>query len=622
MMSNLTEKQKFIPFSITSVKDLSQDQGGSNFFPDYLFILDVYGNILNYNSFNSVNSLPDLKFIINMNISNLFGEHIAREIISGMIKARQMNSFNDVEYTVPINSTNRIFHARFIPAAEGSTILLVRDVTKMVRAEEALIQSDLRFRSVWENSIDGMRLLDMNGNIVAANQAYSDLIGLDSEDYIGSPFTSIYSSPSPEEKQKALSDFKKNFSSRKIRKHFESDASLISGKELTLEVYSVFIESSQEKALEGEVLLLSIFRDITERKKSENALRNSELRFRSVWENSLDGMRLTDAEGNIVAVNDSFISLTGYSKEELLGCSYTDIYNGKSKEEKEVSLDKYKEKFRDRSFSTVRTSKSSFRTGKVLDLEVTYSIIEYKSGEPLLLAIFHDITERRKAEEEVRRNETLAALGRMAAYLSHEIKTPLASIRMNIDMITRDPDLSKGKQKSLYIIQKEIKRLNRLLRNVLQFSKHHELLIVNINVSVMINGIKELLGVQLSEKKIELINNLDNIKINGDYQKLQSVFFHLLENSIEAIDSNGSIEVYAEENEEEDTTTIFVKDNGCGIGGETRIFEPFYTTKHTGTGLGLAIAQKIIELHNGDLYLHSSSPGETIFAVKFINYGI
>jgi two-component system, sporulation sensor kinase E len=614
---------KLIPDDVlkfTSVVNLTVEKGNSAYFPDYLIILDEQGNILSFNNFEPENYYFLPKLIKGKNISDVFPDSIVKEITSAVSRTMQMNEVTDLEYTIPINSINRIFHGRFIPSGDNEIILMVRDVTKLMRAEEALEQTDLRFRSVWENSIDGMRLLDRNGNIVAANKAYSDLTGLKSEDYLGQPFPVVYKTSNDKETETSIIDFKDNFYKRSIKSFYETEAEFISGRSLSVEVFNVFIESSNEEALEGEVLLLTIFRDITERKKSENELRNSELRFRSIWENSVDGMRLTDADGVIVAVNNSFCHLTGYQEKDLTGNYYTDIYINKTDEEKKESLLKYKDKFKERKFQLTRQSRTNFILGKILDLEVTYSIIEYKSGEPLLLAIFHDVTERVRAEEELRKSETLAAIGRMAAYLSHEIKTPLASIRMNIDLIA--PEIAMAKQKSLKIIQKEIKRLNKLLRNVLQFSRTQELHVVSVNVSGLLNSIKDLIEPQLKDKNIEFINRLGQSKVNGDYQKLQSVFLHLIENSIEAIDSSGTIELYAEEDEENDTTTIFIKDSGCGIKDDLGIFEPFYTTKHTGTGLGLAIAQRIIEQHNGDLRLHSSVPGETIFAIRFFNYGV
>jgi two-component system, sporulation sensor kinase E len=602
------------------IDNITADQYESNspYLADFLLIVNVSGYIINFSRFSS-NSFISSDPAAGENLSDIFEGSICDEFMKRISDTVELNTYIDKEYTVPVGYINRIYHARYIPSADSTIVIMIRDITKLKRAEEALIQTDLRFRSVWENSIDGMRLLDMNGNIVAANKAYSDLTGMKTEEFLGRPFTTVYKSEPVEVKSEAIEQFKKDFSKRTFNKSFDAEAEFQSGKKLFLEVFNVFIESSQENALEGEVLLLSIFRDITERKRSENDLRNSEMRFRSIWENSIDGMRLTDSDGNIVAVNNSFCKLCGFSEEELTGELFTVVYTGKTDEEKVLSLHRYKENFSARNFSLIRHSRSNFRSDNVLDLEVTYSIIEYKEGEALLLAIFHDTTEMRKAEEELRKAETMAVLGRMAAYVSHEIKTPLASIRMNIELITKDPALSSSKQKSLHIIQKEIKRLNNLLKNVLQYSRNQELHLVDIYMPLLIKNVVDLLKLQLMEKNIDLKYYLEDINITGDYQQLQSVFMHLIENSMEAINNGGNIEIYGENNEEDGYKIIYIKDNGPGISDGKRIFEPFYTTKHTGTGLGLAIAQKIILQHNGELSLQSSSPGDTIFAIKFFN---
>jgi two-component system, sporulation sensor kinase E len=715
-------------------------------FPDFIFITDLSGNIRNFHVLNSDKIRIPYSDVVERNVRELLDQSVAEKILDALEKVSLSGKPLVIEYSVPVHFVYRIYQARFIPTFKGMVVVLVNEITKDRRAEEALLQSELRFRSVWENSIDGMRLLDMNGKIVSANNAYSNLIGMNSDDYLGKDFFKVYKNH--ESAEYYLKDFRENFSSRSLAGFFELEAEFFSGRKLFLELSNTFIESGNSESIEGEVLLLSIFRDITERKNAErilkeneekyrmlietspdpillldsngvilmannefsrlfltalpnkaqgrslldfvspesveqvkkdlkkvlvarslknveykfltrtgsfieieinasvtgikpgeqtiiavirditgrkiaeNNLRNSELRFRSVWENSVDGMRLTDSSGEIIAVNDAFVQLTGLSEPELLGLNYIEIYKGKTEEEKAASLKKYKKNFSDRKFKLTRHSRSSFKSGKSVDLEVTYSLIEYKTGEPMLLAIFHDITERTKAEEELRKSEKLAAIGRMAAYLSHEIKTPLASIKMNIDMIAKDSELSDTKKKSLSIIQKEIKRLHKLLKNVLQYSRQHELVIVSINLDLMIDSIKEFIEPQLKEKNIELNNNLKNVRINGDYQKLQSVFLHLIENAIEAISSSGRIEVYSEEDEENNSTRVYIKDSGRGVNTPENIFEPFFTTKNTGTGLGLAIAQRIVEDHQGVLALYSSLPGETIFVITFYHYGI
>jgi two-component system, sporulation sensor kinase A len=715
------------------------------YLPDFLFTFNKKMQLVNYGCLSNSKNCKVPEKPVGKSLIDLFDPGITKLFEQEFCKVLESKTPAAVEYTYPVGYINKIFISRFIPASDNNVIILSKEVTKVRRAEEALEQTELRFRSVWENSIDGMRLIDLNGYIVAANDAYSKLTGLKPEEYLGKAFSSVYSPASNEKLKLTFEKFRNNFTERKIKPFFEMEAEFRSGKKLVIEVSNKFIEPEGDKGIEGEVLLLSIFRDITARKnaelilkeseekyrslidtspdpiillgkkgdilmvnqqfcntflipnkeevvgttiknylsesdtqklsdtlkallksksitnreynfvkrngemfpveinasvvinsktivavirdistrkEAENALRNSELRFRSVWENSADGMRLTDIDGNIIAVNNSFCSITGIPENELLGIPFYEIFSGRTNEDNENSRKKYRNGFRKGKFQPVSLPNAKFKSGKTADVEITYSIIEYIIGEPMLLSIFHDVTERKKTEEELRKSEKLAAIGKMAAYLSHEIKTPLASIRMNIDLITRDSEISEGKQKSLRIIQKEIKRLNKLLKNVLQYSKNIDLLIVNINLGIMINNIKEFIQPQLDEKNIQMYNDVENIKINGDYQKLQSVFLHLIENSVDSIEKNGTIRISAVEDEDHDSTTIFFKDDGCGTTSGDQIFEPFYTTKNTGTGLGLAIAQRIIEQHNGVLKLYSSKPGETIFALTFFNYGL
>lgn len=112
-----------------------------------------------------------------------------------------------------------------------------------------------------------------------------------------------------------------------------------------------------------------------------------------------------------------------------------------------------------------------------------------------------------------------------------------------------------------------------------------------------------------------MINKVSNFRIKGDYKNLQTVFMHLIENSIESTNGNGIIEVYSEISGND--YSIFIKDNGCGIKESEKIFQPFYTTKTTGTGLGLTIAYNILKEHHAELSLLKSEPGETIFQIKF-----
>jgi signal transduction histidine kinase len=208
----------------------------------------------------------------------------------------------------------------------------------------------------------------------------------------------------------------------------------------------------------------------------------------------------------------------------------------------------------------------------------------------------------------------------MAAYISHEIKTPLTSIKMNVDLLHQSCPAESDQKKSFYILQKEIKRLGNLLKNILQFSKDANCYYSKINLFQKIESIHEFIKPLLSERRILLYNNTGGSYLYGDPQQLRSLFIHLLENSIESIDKGGEINIYSEMSDNE--CRIYIRDNGCGIDNTKNIFEPFYSSKANGTGLGLSIAKSIAEKHGGSLKLVSSKPGETIFKISLPLRGV
>jgi signal transduction histidine kinase len=226
----------------------------------------------------------------------------------------------------------------------------------------------------------------------------------------------------------------------------------------------------------------------------------------------------------------------------------------------------------------------------------------------------NEIKQRKLAEEALRKTERLVTIGRMSAVLAHEIRNPLNSIKINSDILSESLDLPENKIRRLQIIRKEVNRLNKLVRDVLQFSRQSELVYTEFNINHLIENISSQFKPLFDEKKISFVNNMDSFLIKGDYEKLKQVFLNLILNSIEAIKDKGVVEIYSERSNKT-SVNILLKDNGNGMENSGKLFEPFFTTKSQGTGLGLSISQHIVEQHLGTLKLLSSKKGETIFCI-------
>lgn len=232
-----------------------------------------------------------------------------------------------------------------------------------------------------------------------------------------------------------------------------------------------------------------------------------------------------------------------------------------------------------------------------------------------------NITERKKLESEIIRSEKFAALGKMSAVLAHEIKTPLTSIKMNVDILNQTLTLKPEDKEAFQIIGKEINRLTELVKEVLQVSRTAPLKLSNLNLRQFVDEIFHLVELDSKQKQILFTNNTTEVEFAGDGDKLKQVFLNMIQNSIDAIKKDGTITVSS--HLEDNYLLIEVTDDGCGIAEPDNIFDPFFTTKVSGTGLGLSISQKIIEQHNGTFSLISSRPGETIFEIKLLlnDYG-
>lgn len=234
---------------------------------------------------------------------------------------------------------------------------------------------------------------------------------------------------------------------------------------------------------------------------------------------------------------------------------------------------------------------------------------------PAFIIVEVDITDIKHLERQLFESEKLAELGKMAAVLAHEIKTPLTSIKMNVDILSSMESLSPDDKNSFRIINREVNRLDKLAKEVLQYSRQTDLHLSNFNIRILIDEI--ILNIRTQHPEIEFLNLLDDRNITADKEKLHQVFNNLILNAIEAIDDNGKIVVYGREDEK--VFKVFIEDNGKGIADNEKeiIFNPFVTFKTSGTGLGLAIAKKIMEQHNFNLNLEHSEKGKTVFCLTF-----
>ncbi len=376
-------------------------------------------------------------------------------------------------------------------------------------------------------------------------------------------------------------------------------------------------EDSFFQVIDDELLLICHFLDDTNVRKDLAATRDlGNDALKKIIEPSPVSVVITDITGNIEFVNSKFVEVAGYTEEEIRGKNSRILKSG------QTSKDEYKEMWGTINSGNVWRGEFSNKrkNGEIYYEYAVISPITDKNGKIRnFIAFKEDITELKNALNEVTKSEKFAQLGKMAAFVSHQIKTPLSSIKLSIDLLGLNDSMDDEAKQSISIIQKEVGHLSRLLKDVLQFSKESRLEFSEIDLTKKLVIIKSLLQPMLKARGIKFNTRTEGHSVYGDTQQLHSLFLHLLENSIDSIDTNGEIEIYSEQ--KGGICSIFIKDTGRGIEDTKLIYEPFYTTKPTGAGFGLSIAKSIAEKHNGQLRLISSKPGETIFELALPSRG-
>lgn len=259
------------------------------------------------------------------------------------------------------------------------------------------------------------------------------------------------------------------------------------------------------------------------------------------------------------------------------------------------------------------------RAGKTLYINAYSSLIKSPSGEKFGVAMLtEDITDKKKMEKIVQRADKLAALGQLSLGLSHQIRTPLGTIKALASLIKSDYAVNDQVAKYLNIIMDEVNRLDELSRELLDYAGESYLKLEKVNINNLL--LKVLFLGKLNKPQIRIAIKedfqIDLQPVCGDRELLLQAFMNLMINAMEAIVCEGYINVSTAQ--EQEWAVIKIADTGIGIPPRAmeKIFDPFYTSKDNGTGLGLSIVHKIIHDHGGHIEVESRIGSGTTFTVK------
>jgi PAS domain S-box-containing protein len=486
-----------------------------------------------------------------------------------------------------------------------------RDVTEQRRAEEALRESEARYRAVVESQTELICRFVPDSILTFVNDAYCRFFGKDREELIGRSFLPLI----PEEDRvEAVRHFAPVSAARPVVDH-EHQVVTPSGEVRWMRWINRGIFDEQGRLVEFQ----ATGSDVTERKRAEEsrrqsvlALRQSEENYRLLFESNLNGIAIV-MDGRIVRANKAYCDIHRIPPETVTGRSILDLVHPDHRQgilRNQEAMARGEAAMCDGNFRIVRGDGT---TGWV---EVRTGSMTWE-GKPARLAIVADITERVRLEEDLREAQKMEAVGQLAGGIAHDFNNLLTGILCNTQLIRTTPGIPKDVYETSDVIEKAACRAAELTSQLLGFARRGMHKDVHIDLRATIQSVLQLMGGAIGPHiTVEAALASEPAWTHGDPAQMEQVVLNLAMNARDSMPAGGLLTFAAETVELGAAACVGrpgakpgryvvlrVSDTGCGINEEIhdRIFEPFFTTKPVGkgTGMGLATVYGIARSHGG-----------------------
>jgi PAS domain S-box-containing protein len=514
----------------------------------------------------------------------------------------------------------------------------IRDITERKLAEEALKESQQRLADIINFLPDATLVIDKEGRVIAWNKAIEEMTGVKAEDMLGKG-SYEYAVPFYGERRPILIDLV-----LKPQEEIEARYVIAERKDTVLageaympalrggEVY-LFGTASILRDSRGHIVgAIESIRDITERKRVEEALARAEEKYRSIFENAIEGIYQTTVEGRFISVNPAFARMLGYDSPDEILNTITDIPRQLyvNPEGRFELLQVIEERGVVQEFETQFLRKDKSIAWVALNVRAVLD----KGGEVSYLeGTAQDITDRKTLESRLFRAQKMEAIGTLAGGIAHDFNNILAAVIGYTEM-TKGRLQQAELRGNLEQVLKACDRAKNLVGQILTFSRSVELEIRPIDIAPLTNEALKLLRATLpSTIEIRQIVAPDARAVLADPTQIHQVLINLCTNAAHAMRERGGILEVRLENV--DTTSeitgfhsdltsgsyvrLAVTDTGTGIPPEVvhRIFDPFFTTKKPGegTGLGLSVVYGIVSGYGGTITVHSKPGTGSAFTV-------
>ncbi len=511
---------------------------------------------------------------------------------------------------------------------------IMRDITGLKMVEKALLISEERYAALFERSLDAVYVSDLDGNFIDASPSCLQMMGYRKDETLIMNFTDILSEDELSKAYEAVQEIintgtQQDLNVFRLRKK--------NGDTIWIETKASLIYKDRKP-----YALLGIARDITERKRSENALKENEEKFRMIFENANDLIVYLDKQGRVIDVNDRIEDLFGYKREEVISKRFT-VFDNIDPDDKEKTIKLFKDAVKEGAPALMIELDAKRKDGSMVNIEVNTKLLKKNTEVIGSLSIIRDITERKQTDEERKQlelqliqSQKMEAIGTLAGGIAHDFNNILSAIIGFTEISLAEAEKGSILEDNLIEVKQAGIRAADLVAQILSFSRKTDQEVKPVMVKDVLPETLKLLRASLPSN-IKIHNSLESDSvIMADHTKIHQIFMNLCTNAAYAMRSKGGDLTICLEDVEMDYAKavginqnfksgsylkLSVSDTGPGIDIEVRdrIFDPYFTTKEhgEGTGMGLSVVHGIVNSLKGAIQVDTSPGGGAIFYIYF-----
>ncbi len=553
--------------------------------PDVVIVLDPRGRLVDINPAGEHIFGPGAE-IIGKSITEIFESH-------GLNRQYLTKETSGISLTV--DGVQRYFNLTFSELQDKrrglvGRIGVLRDVTDLATSER-------KYHLLLDNMADSVFTIDLQGNLTFASPQTEKMTGYSNQQLLAMNIRQLIA---PEDLHAVL---------KRLDARSQGKTGLVpillnlirsDGTRLPIETHTrLLVNEGRPVGVQG------VARDITERKRMEDALRESEARFRELADLLPQIVFETDEGGILTFCNRVGLSATGYSEEDLrIGIGAFQAFSPEDARRAIESMRRVMngEYVDPAEYTLVRKDGTSIPV-------IIYSSAIIREGKPVgVRGIVVDITERKLMEEKLLRSRRLATIGETAALVGHDLRNPLQGIIGAAYILkTHEKNLSEDGKEMVQVIEDAIKRSDKIVNDLLEYSRELHLDLSPSNATSLVD---QTLASMKIPKNINVINQTkEEPTVEVDVEKMKRVCLNIMTNAVDAMPNGGTLTIANMESD--GNLLVSFADTGEGIRDEVlaKIWSPLFTTKPKGMGYGLAIVKRLMEAHGGTVSVETN-PGK------------